>query len=182
LSKNSKRLMNKKAISPLIATVLLIAFSIALGAIIMNWGKTYVESEIESSREEYYAIRECDTDISIKIKEIESRPKLCYTYDGDTNLTIEFMIENTGPKTVEGIRVRAIGVNGHVNYTGPNFLIENTSISPGGILYNITTFNVPSSFEDLAQVEFIPFLTPTGATEKTLCSKSTLEKSDIGTC
>lgn len=34
--------MNKKAISPLIATVLLVLFALVLGAITMNWGKSYV--------------------------------------------------------------------------------------------------------------------------------------------
>ena len=34
--------MNKKALSPLIATILLVAFAIALGTIVMGWGKDYV--------------------------------------------------------------------------------------------------------------------------------------------
>lgn len=36
--------MNKKAVSPLIATLLLVIFSIALGSVVMSWGKQYVES------------------------------------------------------------------------------------------------------------------------------------------
>lgn len=36
--------MNKRALSPLIATVLLIAFAIALGAIVMGLGKNYIKS------------------------------------------------------------------------------------------------------------------------------------------
>ena len=35
--------MNKKALSPLVATVLLVIFSLAIGTITMNWGKNYVE-------------------------------------------------------------------------------------------------------------------------------------------
>ena len=35
--------MNKKAISPLIATILLVVFALVLGAITMSWGKGYVE-------------------------------------------------------------------------------------------------------------------------------------------
>lgn len=34
---------NKKAISPLVATVLLIVFSLVLGTITMNLGKAYIE-------------------------------------------------------------------------------------------------------------------------------------------
>ena len=36
--------MNKRAISPLIATILLVLFALVLGAITMNWGKSYVEA------------------------------------------------------------------------------------------------------------------------------------------
>ncbi len=36
-------MMNKKAVSPLIATFLLLVFSIALGSVVMSWGKGYVE-------------------------------------------------------------------------------------------------------------------------------------------
>jgi flagellin-like protein len=38
-----KMLNNKKAISPLVATVLLIVFSLILGTITMNLGKAYIE-------------------------------------------------------------------------------------------------------------------------------------------
>ncbi|MFC1728027.1 archaellin/type IV pilin N-terminal domain-containing protein [Nanoarchaeota archaeon] len=35
--------MNKKALSPLVATLLLVVFAIALGSVVMSWGKAYVE-------------------------------------------------------------------------------------------------------------------------------------------
>ena len=36
--------MNKKALSPLVATVLLVAFSLVIGTITMNWGKSYIDT------------------------------------------------------------------------------------------------------------------------------------------
>jgi flagellin-like protein len=36
---------SKKGLSPLIATVLLIAFAVAMGAMIMNWGSSFGENE-----------------------------------------------------------------------------------------------------------------------------------------
>jgi flagellin-like protein len=38
---------NKKALSPLVATALLVIFALVLGAITMNWGKSYIQA-IES--------------------------------------------------------------------------------------------------------------------------------------
>jgi len=35
--------MNKRAISPLVATILLLAFAIALGSVVMAWGKGLIE-------------------------------------------------------------------------------------------------------------------------------------------
>jgi hypothetical protein len=45
--------MNKKALSPLVATVLLVIFSLAIGTITMNWGKNYVEKiNLQEQKEE----------------------------------------------------------------------------------------------------------------------------------
>lgn len=41
----------KRAVSPLIATVLLIAFAVALGAVVMNWGKTQIQDQILTEEE-----------------------------------------------------------------------------------------------------------------------------------
>jgi flagellin-like protein len=40
-------MMNKKGVSPLIATILLIVFSLILGTITMNLGKAYIEDITE---------------------------------------------------------------------------------------------------------------------------------------
>ena len=42
---------SKKAIAPLIATVILVAFAVALGALVIDWNRGYVEDVAESSKE-----------------------------------------------------------------------------------------------------------------------------------
>ncbi len=166
--------INKKAVSPLIATVLLIAFAIALGAIVMNWGKTYVEGEMESGTAEYYASRECDRDIRLSIKDVARRPQLCYNHTGD-EVSIRFMVENAGPRTVEGIRLTVFGTNGGVYQTDETHGIERTQIPPGQILLNTTTFDVDSeTFGTVAQVEFTAYLETTGQAGPHLCSNNPL--------
>ena len=46
--------MNKKALSPLIATIILVVFALVVGAITMSWGKSYVGgiSEEETKTED----------------------------------------------------------------------------------------------------------------------------------
>lgn len=64
---------NKKGVSPLIATVLLIAFAVALGAIVMNWGRAYVEDTQDFARDSSEGQLKCssDTDLSFEIKRVE---------------------------------------------------------------------------------------------------------------
>ena len=42
---------SKKALSPLIATVLLVVFALVIGTITMNWGKSYVEKITDEPEE-----------------------------------------------------------------------------------------------------------------------------------
>ena len=50
--------MNKKAVSPLVATSLLIIFAVVIGVIVMNLSKTYVE---KISEEEEHLEEEAET-------------------------------------------------------------------------------------------------------------------------
>lgn len=43
--------MNKKGLSPLVATFLLVVFALIIGTITMSWGKSYVEGISEGSEE-----------------------------------------------------------------------------------------------------------------------------------
>jgi len=59
--------MNKKGLSPLVATLLLVVSALVLGAITMNWGKAYVGG-IEEEEVEY----EIESAIIISIKDIDT--------------------------------------------------------------------------------------------------------------
>lgn len=46
-----KKMVNKKAISPLLVTVLLVGFTIVLSAGIMTWTKTTTQSQMDIAKE-----------------------------------------------------------------------------------------------------------------------------------
>ncbi|MBR9676511.1 hypothetical protein GOV04_00025 [Candidatus Woesearchaeota archaeon] len=94
--------MNKKGVSPLIATVLLIAFAVALGAIVMNWGRTYVEEQTDNAQELSDQKTTCSFDVNIKILEISNQKKLCYN---STAGTLDLTVDNRGRKTIESFEV-----------------------------------------------------------------------------
>ena len=58
--------MNKKALSPLIATILLVVFALVIGTISMNWGKSYVEKLQEEPKQQI------ESAIIISIKDIDT--------------------------------------------------------------------------------------------------------------
>jgi len=113
MRKGNKRLntmfRSRKAVSPLIATVLLIAFAVALGAVVMNWGRGYVEDTANIARERSDTEVKCASDVDIDIVEIDGTPQICYNLTASDNSTLEFIVENKKSTTVESISARVIG-------------------------------------------------------------------------
>ena len=77
-------LKNKKAVSPLVATILLIIFSLILGTITMNIGKAYIEgiSEIEPQEE------------NSLVKQIGNSLYKCDNFDQKENKCISWVISS----------------------------------------------------------------------------------------
>ena len=59
--------MNKRGIAPLIATLLLISFAVAVGVVIMNFGRAQVELEAQ-----------CAIDIGLRLAKIGGSQDICY--------------------------------------------------------------------------------------------------------
>jgi len=85
--------MFKKAMSPIFATVLLIAFAVSLGAVILNIG---VGATLSTC-----------ADISVDVFVIGNTPRVCYSV---ANQEIQFTLTNR-KEPVDGFKVSAIGVS-----------------------------------------------------------------------
>lgn len=93
--------MKKKGISPLIATVLILGFTVALAAIIMTWGTSFTKGIQKGTEEEATAQIKCSTDVDIKIT--------C-----DCSATqCKYRIINNEASTINKIRTRFFDVNGN---------------------------------------------------------------------
>ena len=90
--------MKKRGISPLIATVLLIGFTIVLAAAIFQWGGSLVEKLKAQSEEKALTKITCVSDVNIDIKQA-------------CNLISSALItiDNKGNINVKGLTVRLIG-------------------------------------------------------------------------
>jgi flagellin-like protein len=82
----------KKGVSPLIATVLLIAFAVALGAVVMNWGKTQIQENINTGAE-------CN-DVQFSWFMRGGKPVLCYS-----PVALEITVQNGPLIEVDGIKM-----------------------------------------------------------------------------
>ena len=93
LSKNN--LQRKRAITPLMATFLLVTFAVAIGVVIMNLGSAQIEETAE-----------CPLDIGMKLATIGGKEQLCYDA---VQKTLSFTIENGVNANVEGAVASVIG-------------------------------------------------------------------------
>ena len=62
--------MNKKGLTPLMATILLLAFALVVGTITMNWGKDYVDKLAEEQVEPSGAVVISQADVDEPLKEL----------------------------------------------------------------------------------------------------------------
>jgi len=90
--------MNKKGISPLIATVLLIGFTVALAAVIMTWGGGFVRDMTRSTEQSTQSALKC-TQLDFKIQKASC-----------TGLTIE----NKGSVDIKSFVFRVYDTSGTV--------------------------------------------------------------------
>ena len=85
---------NKRGITPIMATLLLVSFAVAVGVVVMNFGRAQVEEEAQ-----------CAINIGLKLAEIGGQQQLCYD---STQQSIRFTIENGVNIKVEGLIVNII--------------------------------------------------------------------------
>ena len=78
--------MNKKGISPLIATVLLVSFVVILSGVIMFWGRQYVTELMEKRGETAVVKQECVTGVSFDVVSANG-PRVSIVNSGDVKLS-----------------------------------------------------------------------------------------------
>lgn len=155
---------SKKGVSPLIATVLLIAFAVALGSVVMNWG---LNLNLGKSADK------C-RNVEIKIRNIGAA-EVCFGGFG-SNGFIDFIIDNTGSTEISGLAIWIIGDKGTQLSDIDNITIKKGALfekKGDEIKYDF------SKFGDINQVQFIPKVR-FQVTE--ICSRNSIKAEKIGIC
>jgi len=165
---------SKRAVSPLIATVLLIAFAVALGAVVMNWGKTYVETTAEQVGQKSSTDINCEMNTDLTLKMLRGDPQICY--NNGSNMIINFMLENKGSIDIEKLQMTVIGNKEVFSET-----IQNSKIITGGTR-KISRNYTYSEYGDIDVIEFTPLIKTEGSTQPVLCNKNKLTIDEIYPC
>jgi flagellin-like protein len=169
-------LHDKRGVSPLIATVLLIAFAVALGAVVMNWGRGFVQQQTDEATKTTDTKLGCSLRVNLKVAEIDGTPQACFAGSG-ANGYIELRLNNDDEiKAIKGLSVSVSGASGTYN----NDTINNTI--PVGLSAFVNLSYDYSSYGDVRQIRIIPKIEIGGVT--TACSGSPVEKdaSEIRNC
>jgi len=166
-------LKSKKGVSPLIATVLLIAFAVALGAVVMNWGRTYVEDTAKFAREKSDIEIKCSSDVKLEFLKIKDVKHICYYYDA-SNLKVNFTVENTGKLDVYGLQVTVVG-NKEVNTTEIDLEASNNVLKRARF-YKNTSVNM-GDIGDPSQIRIVPVIKIEG--NKNACPGTALVEEDF---
>jgi flagellin-like protein len=166
---------SKKAVSPLIATVLLIAFAVALGAVVMNWGRSYVEDTAKFAKEKSTTEIKCSTDVRMDFLKVKDEKRICYSNSTDPKY-LEFFIENRGTSDIYGLQVNIIGGD-EVNITDLD--LKDNPIKRSRI-YKMAELNYTEDINVVEQVNIIPKIKIEGAVIS--CPANSLEIADINEC
>ena len=147
-------MLNKRGISPLIATVLIIGFTIALAAVIISWGQTFtrqIQQETETSSNEQIA---CATEV---VFDVTNGCQIAGSPTGN----VKVIVKNDGSRIINKFLIRSYQAADNVaqnelqfgtNGNGiPAFGIESETYAPSYTLVGSTKM-----------VELIPVVTIEG--------------------
>ena len=154
---------NKKAVSPLIATILLIAFAVALGAVVMSWGRSVdISKEIDSTQK-------C-SDVNLKIEMVDEIPQAFYGGTGSDGF-IKFTISNIGSCDIDQLIIWVIGEK------DTNIIeLKQSSIKVGYPLIKEIKHDF-NSYGNVKKLKFIPKIKVDGSV--IICAKNALDEEKI---
>lgn len=151
-------MLNKKGMSPLIVTILLIAFAVALGTMIMNWSsETVIATPIS-----------CET-TNLAFQVAFDEEALCYN---DETQELQLAIKNDGSSSIDFLIYRRVM---------PDFSVKDVKMPDSyvgsGKLYKA---DIKFANSDKVHVEFVPGIMVAG--QETLCTDKALVRETIRTC
>lgn len=153
-------MMNKKGVSPLIATFMLIILAIGLGVVVMNFGRAQIEIAAQ-----------CAVNIGLQVVQLNDKPQVCFDR---AKSQLFFIVENGRQIPVESIKLRVIGQKEVLNQEIPESSMERLGTLLKYVPYDLVAYG------EIRQVRFTPEVNLYD--EKILCSEQAIAVEDIREC
>lgn len=156
---------SKKGLSPLIATILLIAFAVALGSVVVNWGFSFQLGKPADR---------C-SNVKITIRET-SAGDACFGGSG-ANGYINFIIDNIGTADISGLAVWITGEKGTKFFDIDDISIKKSSLyerKDKTVTYDFLTYG------NIKQMQFIPKIKLEQISD--ICPKNAVKAEKISAC
>lgn len=164
------KFFRKKGVSPIVASVLLVVITIAIGATTMAFLRSLTNTNLEKTKEQSAKIS-CGSDVTLEIPIVRDRYKICIneTLSGSNGTSrMEVLFHNVGTKDVSGFSVTEIYSNGSV-VTTP---YDSTTYQLLRDEFNTVTFNFAGNTTNIAQFRIEPLIRSDPGKEYTVCTDS----------
>ena len=152
--------MNRKAITPLMATFLLISFAVAVGVVIMNFGRAEVKQEAV-----------CPLTTGLRFAKIGGEEQFCYDA---AQKRIQFTVENGVNANIDGLTVSIIGTQRAESFDLLEAKMGKAAAYVGSISHD------PAVSGEIRQVKIIPHITLYD--HEQICSEQGLVVEEIKLC
>lgn len=164
--------LSRHGMSPLVATVLLIAFAISLGVVVMSFGSAYYPHEKLTSR----VVNESTlcSSLSLEILSIQNQEQLCYRGDSRTG-TVEFVLVNSANTPIDSIQMWVVGDSILVSD------ILNQTLAPGYPLEGRLDYSLEQNGK-IRQVKFVPKISPEGTAQSLFCFEKAVTATAVRDC
>ncbi len=153
-------IFNKKAITPLMITMLLISFAVAVGTGITRFGEAQLEEGAE-----------CAIETKMKLSSISGQEQLCYN---SATKKISFTVENGLNINIDGLIINVIG-----SEKADTFELNNAKMTKAGSYVG----NLPYDLEvngEIRQIKLTPKIsTPEG---EAICVEQAIIAEQVRSC
>ena len=153
-------ILDKKGITPLMATFLLISFAVALGVTIMNLGSAEVEDSAQ-----------CPIEVGLVFSNIGGEDQVCYDAGAKT---LKFTLENGVNIKVEGLVINIIG-----EIKAESFDLSDAKVIKAGSYLGQVSYDASIS-GNIRQVKISPKILPYDVEE--ICTEQALVAEEVNEC
>jgi len=169
----ARLIKGKKAISPFISIILIVALAVIVAGIVINWTTTFTKETQERTGQEITQTTDCAVSAGLGVwRDIDGKEQICL--DTATKELV-FVLENKESMKIENVNINVLLQNSAIsNQTG-------ISIPPGAIAVGKIRTN-SSSASEIKSVIFVPALKKGDKIYWCGDNKITVQGVSVGSC